>query len=526
VLIKAEDLRVAYEGGALFDGLSLALRAGERVGLVGPNGGGKSTLLRILARRQDPDRGTVTHADGVRVGLLPQEALALDRPVADVVRSGLGEAGAVWTELDRTGWADGDLLHRFEALGGWTLQAQLEAALRRAGAEHIDDERPFGTLSGGEAARVLLAALYAGRPGVLLLDEPTNHLDLDGLEMLEDGLAAFDGAVLVVSHDRRFLDETVDRILELEHTALHTYDGGYTDYRAEKRRRREKLELQIEAQRKRRARAQADVAALRQAARASERKASGLGSDTVKRRAKLLHRKAQSRERRLSREMSSERWRRLPREHRPLKPTFAADDDAGRLVARLTGVHARVLRDIDLVLHARERVALVGPNGAGKSTLLALLDGTLAPAAGEVDVRVATRLLPQRPVGLPLERTLWSWFREAVPGPEDKARTLLAHFRFDETALRRPLARLSPGERSRAHVAAMVGAEAPMLLLDEPTNHLDFDTLDTLESALRSYDGTIVAVSHDRAFLDAIEVGRVLDVRDGQVGSLHAPRRG
>ena len=238
-----------------------------------------------------------------------------------------------------------------------------------------------------------------------------------------------------------------------------------------------------------------------------------------------MAKKAKAREHRLRREMESEAWVRAPRDPAEFKVRLETEDPRGRLVAALRGVGVDgVFAAVDLTLHGGDRVALVGPNGAGKSTLLHVLAGVLAPDAGDVDVRAPVRLLPQTPVRLPAERGLLAWFREQVTLPEDEARTLLAHYRLGEEAIDRPLGRLSPGERARVHVAAIVASGAGLILLDEPTNHLDFDTLEVIEAALRAYRGTLVLATHDRALVEAIGIERVIEVRDGRAQEVVAVR--
>jgi ATPase subunit of ABC transporter with duplicated ATPase domains len=356
---------------------------------------------------------------------------------------------------------------RFEALGGWALEAALDEARRALAIEHLDPATPLGRLSGGEQARALLAGTLLAGPTVLLLDEPTNHLDGDGLRWLEDWLRGFAGTVVVVSHDRAFLDAVVGCILELEPGgALTRYEGGYSDHRVERERRRAKLALEYEAQEKRRRRLEADIATTRRQAQHTERTAGGLGSDQLKRYA----RKAKAREGRPRRELEG--------------------DGA---------------------------VAVTGPNRAGKTTLLDVLSGVLVPAAGTVELAGAVRMLPQTPIALPAQERVVDWLRAQAALDEGAARTLLGAFALDTAAVHRPLGRLSPGERARVHMAAMVASGAELLLLDEPTNHLDPETLEAVEAALRAFGGTIVAVSHDRAFLDGLGVTRRLEVRDGRV---------
>jgi ATPase subunit of ABC transporter with duplicated ATPase domains len=528
-MLKALDLRCAHGDHVLFDGLSLALPEGRRVALVGPNGAGKTTLLRVLAGAATPERGSVTLGPGDRIGYLPQEPPGAELTIDRLLGAALGEVWRLRGELERleerlhdpAALAEyGEAQERFGLLGGWALQAQLDGARAALGIAHVPLDAPLGELSGGEAARALLAGVLLARPTVLLLDEPTNHLDLDGLAWLEDFLAGFAGDVLVVSHDRRFLDETVSQVLELDGGALTAYEGGYTAYREEKARRRERLALDYEAQQKRRRRLEADIAATRGYAMRTERSASGMGADQLRRYAKKVARKAQARERRLQRELESESYVEKPRRVAPLKVALAGDG-SGRLVAALRGVTAGwddpLLRDVELTVHGRDRIAVTGPNGAGKTTLLALLLGELEPLAGAVDRPVRAAVLPQGPDALPPEVPAVAFVRRHAHVGEGEARRLLGHFGLEGAAALRPLGSLSPGERARTAIAAMVASKAELLLLDEPTNHLDFASLEVLEAALRDYPGAIVAVSHDRAFLDAIGAERRLRVVDGVV---------
>ena len=526
-MISASDLRAEYGDNTIFDGLSLTLSGDRRVGLVGPNGAGKTTLLRLLAGVDAPARGSVTLGPGDRIGYLPQEPPGADLTIDGLLGAALGEVWQLHGELERLEGrlgdpaalaAYGDAQERFSALGGWALQAQLDYARAALGIDHVPLEAPLGALSGGEAARALLAGVLLARPTILLLDEPTNHLDLDGLAWLEEFLTGFPGAVLVVSHDRRFLDETVTQMLELDFEGLTLYEGGYSAFRDEKARRGARVALDYEAQQKRRRRLEADITATRGYAKRTENTAGGLGSDQLKRYAKKVARKAQARERRLQKELDSESYIEKPRHTTALKIELDAGG-RGRLVAALRGVTAGwddpLLRDVDLTVHGRDRIAVTGPNGAGKSTLLALLHGELAPMAGAIDRPVRAAVLPQGT--LPPEVPAVAFVRTHAEVGEGEARRLLGHFGLEGDAALRPLGRLSPGERARTAIAAMVAARAELLLLDEPTNHLDFASLEVLETALRDYPGAIVAVSHDRAFLDAIGTHRRVRVCDGVV---------
>jgi ATPase subunit of ABC transporter with duplicated ATPase domains len=530
-VLKALDLRAGYGDRVLFDGLSLSLPDGRKAGLVGPNGAGKSTLLRLLAGVAAPERGSVVLGPGDRVGHLPQEPPGPELTIDRLLGAALGEVWRLRAELERLEAhleepdalaAYGDAQERFGALGGWALQAQLDGARRALGIAHVPLGAPLGALSGGEAARALLAGVLLARPTVLLLDEPTNHLDIDGLAWLEAFLAGFPGAVLVVSHDRRFLDATVSQVLELEGGALHAYEGGYTAYREEKARRRARLELAYEAQEKRRRRLEADIHATAGYALRTERTAGGPGSDRLKRYAKKVAKKAQVRERRLRRELETEQHVEKPRHVGRLKVELASSA-GGRLVAALRRVTAGwdgvpLLRGADLAVHGRDRIAITGPNGAGKTTLLAVLDGTLEPLEGEVVRPVGAATIPQG--SLPADVPAVAFIRSHASVGVGEARRLLGHFGLEGAAALRPLGRLSPGERARTAIAAMVAAKAELLLLDEPTNHLDFASLEVLEAALRDYPGAIVAVSHDRAFLDAIGTDRRYEVREGELRAM------
>ena len=545
-MLKCDGLVRAYDALPLFADVSFVLADGDRVGLVGPNGAGKSTLLRVIAGLDRPDAGSVLLGRGDTVGYLAQQTPRPDLTLGEHLHASAGEVFELHQELQQleaelaSGRAGRPYLHRYgeaqeryAALDGWGFHALVDDVRRHLDIAHIDPGTHLRDLSGGEQARVMLAGVLLARPTVLLLDEPTNHLDLGGLRWLETYLGAFTGAVMVVSHDRRFLDNAVARVFELDGVSdqLQTYEGGYTAYRAEKTRRWQRLLEEHRAQERYRKRLEADIARTRQQALGVERTASGLGSDQVKRYAKKVAAKAKARERRLRRQMQAAEWIGDPTRG----PSFTLSLDgvsvAGQRLAALEDVTVRhgsrpVLDGVDLVVRGRDRIAVTGDNGAGKTTLLRLIAGELAPTSGRAEPAGAAGILPQNHHRLPLDRSLLDYYRSQVIGYEDEARAFLGHFLFDQEQMHRPLRTLSPGERSRLLIAVLVSSGSELLLLDEPTNHLDFDSLDVIEEALRQFRGTIVAVSHDRAFVENICCGRRIEVRAGRLREHPSPTTG
>ncbi|HET7428335.1 MAG TPA: ABC-F family ATP-binding cassette domain-containing protein [Gaiellales bacterium] len=534
-MLKADSLRAAHDAAPLFDAVSFVLGDGDRIGLVGPNGSGKSTLLRILAGVAKPDGGTVQTDAGDRVGYLAQQPPDPGLTVGEHLAQSAGELYLTDRRLRALEQAMaqgqqkamdeyGRLQERFAALDGWLFRDTVDEVRRHVGIDHLDDATTLAELSGGQAARVMLAGVLLSRPTVLLLDEPTNHLDLDGIRWLEDWLSRFTGAVLVVTHDRRFLDRTVTSIFELDPVSrgLEHYEGGYTAYREERERRFQRRLEEHRAQERYRKRLEADIASTRDQAQRSERSASGMGADKQKRYAKKVAKKAKAREGRLERQMASTDWLDRPEQAATLSLDLSGSSRPGRRVAALDGVTAGygaepVLHDVSLVVSGRQRIAVTGPNGAGKSTLFRLLTGALVPTAGTVEVDARVGVLPQTHDGLPLDRTVLDHYRGGVVGHEHDARAVLGWFLFSQEQLFRPLRTLSAGERSRLLVAMLVMSGAELLLLDEPTNHLDFASIDVIERALDDFRGTIITVSHDREFIRGITCDRLWEVREGRV---------
>ncbi|GHJ45627.1 ABC transporter [Catellatospora sp. TT07R-123] len=520
-MLKAVSLSHHYSGDTLFAGVDLILSAGDRFGLVGPNGAGKSTLLRILTGQLKPATGHVRRAPGIRLGWFAQQVPDPDATVGDFLSAGLGELDTIRTHLADLEQAlsrgedvlteYGQVQDRWTALQGWTAENRLAEVRERLDLSHLPDEAPLRQVSGGEQARLTLARVLLDTPDLLILDEPTNHLDAEGIAWLGDWLSAFTGGLLVVSHDRAFLDRTVTRVLELDgiHDELQSYEGGYSAYRVEKAKRWERLLLDYEAQEKDRTRWESDIARTReQAAGVEQSVRSGLGSDKIRRYAKKVAKKAKARERRLRRQMASLHWLDQPQTRPTLALAFPQEATPDEIVlqARDLTLHRggrTLLEPTDLTVYGGDRILLTGVNGAGKTTLLRALTGD-TPDGGAVDAPAGVSLLPPTHDDLRRPTTVRDFFRSHVPVYAEDAERLLEGYLFDDDQWDAPLRTLSAGELRRLLLAVMVNSRARVLLLDEPTNYLDFDSLDVIEAALREFRGTLITVTHDAYFADAV----------------------
>ena len=511
----------SFGAHTVLDRVDLTLGPRSRLGLVGPNGAGKSTLLRLAAGLDEPDEGTVERTPAsVTVGYLPQEH---DRRAGETLlaylarRTGIAAAEAAVKRhtVDWSPDAYAAALERFLALGGGDLEARARTVCAGLGLP-VSLDQETATLSGGEAARAALAAILLSRFDLLLLDEPTNDLDFDGLERLERFVEGFPGGLAVVSHDRAFLDRTVTRIAEIDPWVggVREFAGGWSDYAAARERARVKQYAAFADSQERRRQVEALLHARRNQARAGGgflAKATG-GSD--RRGTKALAGKVRQAQRALDRvehvEKPYEPWR--------LHLSLAAAQRPGDRVAALEGAVVEQgsfrLGPIDLDLAPGERVAVTGRNGSGKSTLLALLLGELPLDAGRRIVGRSTVLgaLDQRRLAYDGADPLLAVFTARSKLQPDEARTLLAKFNLAADHVERPCATLSPGERTRAHLAELMARGVNCLVLDEPTNHLDLEAIEELETALRAYEGTAVVVSHDRRFLEAVAPTRSIDL--------------
>ncbi|MFF8369497.1 ABC-F family ATP-binding cassette domain-containing protein [Streptomyces lydicus] len=538
--LVAKDLAAGHGERVLFSGLDLVVAPGDVIGLVGANGAGKSTLLRLLAGLDTPEEGKLSLSPPTAtVGHLPQEP---DRRPGETVRAFLARrtgVSAAQRALDdatqalveeRPGADDAyaTALERWLALGAADLDERAEETAAQLGLS-IGLDQPMTALSGGQAARASLASLLLSRYDVFLLDEPTNDLDLDGLQRLESFVTGLRAGTVLVSHDREFLTRTVNRVVELDlaQQQVNSYGGGYASYLEERERARRHAREQYEEYADTRAaletRAHTQRNWMEKGVKNARRKAPD--NDKIGRKARVeatekQAAKAKQTQRLIERMEVVEE----PRKEWELRMEIAAAPRAGAVVATLRGAGVRrgdfTFGPVDLQIDWADRVAITGPNGSGKSTLLAALLGRLPLDAGQATLGpgvVVGEVDQARGLFLG-DEPLMDAFRASVPdlSPAD-VRTLLAKFGLKAAHVQRPARTLSPGERTRAALALLQGRGVNLLVLDEPTNHLDLPAIEQLESALASYRGTLLLVTHDRRMLKAVHTTRRIGVEAGRI---------
>jgi ATP-binding cassette subfamily F protein 3 len=524
-LVSLNAVRKSFGSRTVLDGLDFLVEPRARVGIVGANGSGKSTLLRLLAGIEEPDAGTVVRRRGITVSYLPQHPLGDERTPLETVRAARPDLAELDRELHRVAAQLGapelaadlermarvlrrqeELVERWEAAGGPSLDGRARAMLLDVGIAEDDLALPTSALSGGQRKLIALAACLAQEPDVLLLDEPEAHLDAVGRSLLERLLAGFDGAAIVVSHDRYLLDETVGEIASLDRGRTRLWPGNYSAYTLAR-------ELELQRQQQAFVTQQKEIERLEAAIRRFK--------DWAHRVVDERHiKQARNKQRQIDR---MEKVERPVLERRRIALRLHPHTRGGQRVFELRSVGVQfgedvVLADVDLTVVHGERVGLVGPNGAGKSVLLKTVVGELAPTEGEVWVGPSIRIgyLAQDQETLDPHQSPLETVRLAHRCSEGEAVSLLMKFLFPYEQVRRPNELLSGGERTRLQLLLLMVAAPNLLVLDEPTNHLDIESVEALEAALEEFDGTVAVISHDRYFLDRI-VDRIVEVRDGEV---------
>ncbi|WP_239253712.1 ribosomal protection-like ABC-F family protein [Listeria ilorinensis] len=509
-----------FGGDQILENVSLQIMDNERMGLIGRNGEGKSTILKIIAGLERVDSGEVTIKRGLQIGYLDQiPETAIDQTVYDVLLTSFDHLNKMATQLqflERKMTIDpeprlitryGELQEQFIKEGGYEMESEVERILQGLGISKLRNQQ-YAALSGGEKTKVNLAIQLLQKPDLLLLDEPTNHLDLHAVEWLTQFLTRYKGAVVVVSHDRYFLDETVRKIVELENKELITYHTDFSGYLKE---REERLLREFQAykdQQKKIKKMKQAIKRLRQwAMQASP------PNDAFFRRAKNM-------ERALER---MELVKKPVLEQKEMRLQFENGGRGSSEIVHAEGVwlsfgKKSLFEEAELLIKQGERVAIVGENGAGKSTLLKLCLGEIEPDAGcfKIGPGVQIAYLSQQMEELEPNRTVLEVFRDKVQVTEGEARRLLAGFMFYQEMVFQKISALSGGERTRLRLAQFIHQPVNTLILDEPTNHLDIASREVLEEAIKNFEGTIIVVSHDRYFMNQV-CNRTILLEDHQL---------
>lgn len=517
-MLRVQGLGKSFGGRQLFEGVDWHIPHQGRYGFVGPNGVGKTTLFRILVGELEPDEGDVIHPKGVELGYLPQEAtVEADKPLLAFVMEGAQSLLEMEKQIEQmtlqleTTPNDMKLQETFTALqtqfeqrGGYKLKSLARQIVVGMGFGQDDFDKSLQSFSGGWRMKALLCQLLLGQPHVLLLDEPTNHLDLESIEWLEQFLKGYQGTVIVISHDRFFLNHIVDAIVELTPKALNTHPGSYDHYL---KARQQRIELQIKTaaeQQKEIERIEAFVERFRYKATKAKQ--------------------VQSREKRLA-QLRAELVEVETIAGAAMQFSFPVPERMGRVVVDAKGLtksfgDKTLYSGVDLQIERGQKVAFVGPNGAGKTTLLNMIAGLLEPDSGAIGLghQVSLSHFAQHSVDqLDLSRTILQEMQaSAIPETYGQIRNILGAFGFSGDAVEKQISVLSGGEKTRLALAKLLLVPAGCLLLDEPTNHLDMVSREVLEHALQSFEGAVCVISHDRYFLNQF-VNKVIHIEQGQI---------
>ena len=508
-LIVLTDAKLAFGHVDLLANTAFSLESGERVGLIGRNGTGKSSLLKILAGIEKMDDGLLQYQQGLRISYVPQEPIFdAEETVFEAVSQGVAQAKALREEYEALSVADWDdashhrldeVQSQLEALSGWNWEQRVYETLDRL---HLEADVKINTLSGGTKKRVALARALVEMPDVLLLDEPTNHLDLDSIAWLEELLKEYQGSVILVTHDRAFLDNVCTQIVELDRGILRSYPGNFSAYELLK-----DQELNSESL----ANARADKLLAQEEV--------WIRKGVEARRTRSVARIARLENLRVSRAQRRDAIGQV-------KLAVSAGDRSGKIVADLQNISKSydrpIVQDFTATILRGDKVGLLGPNGAGKTTLLKLILGTIAPDSGTATMgtRIEVAYFDQMREGLDLNASLEDYISPGsewieINGNKKHVKSYLSDFLFAPERTNSPVSTLSGGERNRLLLARLFARPANVLVLDEPTNDLDIDTLDLLEQLLQDYKGTVFLVSHDRYFLDNVVTSIIANEGDG-----------
>ena len=516
ILMTVQGVSKSFGMKSVLKDISLTLQQGARMGLIGVNGSGKSTLFRLIAGQMEPDEGTISLMRGTRVGMLTQEAdiqsdltvreelSRVFEPVREMERrlraleEEMAQKHEDEAELDRLSREYARLTDRFEDAGGYEWPSRIQGVLAGLGFAKGREDQPASVLSGGEKTRLCLARLLLTQPDLLMLDEPTNHLDLSSIQWLEDTLKKYRGTVLIISHDRYFMNSVCDCMAEISMRRLVQYEGNYDQFTVKRQADIERQIREYKLQQAEIARQQAIIQRYRMYNREKSIRA------------------AESREKRLEKMERLER----PVDEQHVRFSFEARRRTGEDVLKVRGLAKSfegrsLFENFDLHLRAGDRVAIIGPNGVGKSTLLNIIARKLKADAGEVEfgANVDLGYYEQHQTGLDPEKDVLNELWDAFPRLDlDRVRSVLALFLFTGDDVYKKISMLSGGEKGRVSLCKLMLKRDNLLLLDEPTNHLDMDSREVLEGALEDFDGTILTVSHDRYFINRV-ADRIIEMR-------------